>query len=72
MNKHLLKSFMARQGDTQSDLAQAIGLSLSRLNAKINEKYGAEFTQGEIALITERYHLSPEEVSAVFFDPKVS
>lgn len=37
MNKQLLASVLAKNGDTQSDLAKVLGLSLSRTNAKINE-----------------------------------
>jgi hypothetical protein len=54
-------------GDTQSSLAEALGLSLSRLNAKINETDGAEFVQSEILFIKIRYHLTPEEVDQIFF-----
>ena len=59
-------------GDTQEVLAKALGISLSRLNAKINETDGAEFTQSEITFIKIRYHLTAEEVDAIFFAPKVS
>ena len=72
MNKNLLKSRMARYGDTQATLADAMGVSLSRLNAKINETNGAEFTQGEIAVISTRYKLSADEMSSIFFADKVS
>lgn len=72
MNKNLFVSKMKLFGDTQESLADAIGLSLSRLNAKINETGGAEFTKGEITIIKTRYHLTAEEVDAIFFTPKVS
>lgn len=72
MNKNLLKAHMAKFGDTQLDLANAMGLSLSRLNAKINGTGGAEFTQGEISFISLRYNLSSKEIYNVFFDEKVS
>ena len=39
---------------------------------KLNEKDGAEFTQGEIKALKERYNLTPEEVDAIFFARKVS
>lgn len=72
MNKPLLSSFMVKNGDTQESLAKAMGLSLSRLNAKINEREGAAFTQTEMQFIIDRYHLSKDEAMAVFFTPKVS
>lgn len=72
MNKYLLKSHMAKNRETQADLAAAMGISLSRLNAKINETSGAEFTQTEISFISNRYELSVEELGTVFFAQKVS
>ena len=67
MTKSLLRSKMAQYNDRQEDLASALGISLSRLNAKINETGGAEFRQNEIALIKDRYALMPGEVDAIFF-----
>jgi hypothetical protein len=64
-------SFVVRHGDTQGRLAKAIGLSLSRLNAKINE-HKAEFRQQEILRIKERYSLTADEVNAIFFEKRVS
>ena len=67
LNKALLKSKMAKYGDTQAILAKHIGLSLSRLNAKINESDGAAFSQSEMALIISHYHLTPDEATEIFF-----
>ena len=72
VNKNLLISKMKLFGDTQADLADALGISLARTNAKINETDGAEFTMGEIKIIKFRYHLTAEEVDAIFFAEKVS
>lgn len=72
VNKCLLKSHLARLGDTQADLAEEMGISLSRLNAKINETGGAEFTQTEISFIAKRYGLTAKETMRIFFDNKVS
>lgn len=66
MNKSLFRSFMVKFGDTQETLANAMGISLSRLNAKINSN-GAEFTQSEILFIKQRYKLSASNVDAIFF-----
>lgn len=68
----LLKSFILRHDGTQQKLAEAMGLSLSRLNAKINETGGAEFNQREIGFIKSRYSLSNEDVDSIFFAEKVS
>lgn len=67
MNPKKLKGKMAEYGDRQSDLAKAVGVSPSRLNAKINEKDGADFTGNEIKAIIERYGLTDREVIEIFF-----
>jgi len=71
MNKNLLRAEMAKFGDTQESLAAALGISLSRLNAKINSDR-AEFRQNEIMFIKSRYNLTANDVDAIFFDSKVS
>lgn len=67
MKKALLKSKMVEFGDTQATLAAAIGISLSRLNAKINGTEGAEFSLGEVRSIQKRYHLDAQQTSDIFF-----
>ena len=63
---------MIKNKDTQSTLASAMGLSLSRLNAKINERDGAAFTQSEMSFIIDRYGLSSSEAMSIFFESSVS
>ena len=72
MNKALLESKMKLFGDNQSKLADALGISLTRFNAKLNATNGAEFTQGEIQKVKDRYNLTGEEVDAIFFNNVVS
>ncbi|CEO32944.1 hypothetical protein [Paraclostridium sordellii] len=72
MNKLLLKSKMILFGDNNGLLAEYIGISKQRFSAKINETKGAEFTQGEIRKIKNRYNLSAEEIEEIFFKNKVS
>ena len=67
MNKNKLVSKMKLFGDTNADLAEAIGISPQRFSAKLNCTGGAEFTMGEIRLIKIRYHLTAEEVNEIFF-----
>ena len=67
-----MKSKMALNNDTNAALAAAIGISAQRLSAKINSTGGAEFTQGEIERIKDRYCLTPDEVNEIFFTAKVS
>lgn len=71
MNSQKLKGIIKMYDGSQSVLADAMGLSLSRLNAKINET-NAEFTQSEIAFIRDRYKLSKSDVTDIFFTTKVS
>ena len=66
MSKKLLKIKMLEYGDTMDTLAEFLGISRQSLCNKINER-GTEFRQGEIAKIKERYHLTAEEVEAIFF-----
>lgn len=72
MNKSLLKSAMAEYGDTQASLSAAMGISLSRFNAKVNERNNAAFTQTEISFIIERYRLTSDKAMEIFFAQKVS
>lgn len=65
MNKEKLLWHMRCHGDRQSDLAEAIGLSRSRLSSKINGK--GSFTQPEILAIKRRYRLSGRELDEIFF-----
>lgn len=75
INKQLLKSKMALYGDAQNDLAEALGISIQRLSAKMNAKQvtdkvkAAQFTLTEVRIIMERYQLTPEEVVAIFLCP---
>jgi len=72
INKRELEAEMKRHGDTGSSLALFLGIARSTFSAKINETNGAEFTQGEIAKIKERYTLDPDSVVNIFFAEKVS
>ena len=65
VNKPLLESKMKLFGDNQSDLATYLGISLSRLNAKINGK--ADFTKAEMEKIKFRYNLNLVEFDMCFF-----
>lgn len=63
---------MKLHGDNQSDLAEYIGISLQRCNAKINETGGAEFDMSEIGKIKKKYNLTAELVDMIFFADDVS
>lgn len=68
LNKNQLRSFMALNGDNDGKLAEYLGMSRSRFSAKINETGGAEFNQGEISKIKQRYNLTADEIDSIFFN----
>lgn len=72
MAYQMLKSHMVAHGDNQASLAAALGISLSRFNAKLNRTQGADFTLREIREIKRYYHLTPDDVDQIFFTDKVS
>lgn len=72
MNKLRLESVMRLHGDTGTSLARILNIARTTFSNKINETNGAEFTQGEIAIIIEKYALNPNDVVAIFFDSKMS
>ena len=72
MNKNELEAMMKRHGDTGGTLSEYLGIARSTFSAKINETNGAEFTQGEIRKIKERYCLSADDIDIIFFSKKVS
>lgn len=67
INVQLLKDIIKEHDETQSVLANAMGLSPSRLSAKINEQ-NTEFTLGEIQFIRDRYHLTNTQLVEIFFE----
>lgn len=72
MNKLRLESVMRLHGDTGTSLAKFLNIARSTFSAKINSTNGAEFTQGEIACIREKYSLNADDVIAIFFDNEMS
>ena len=67
MNKNMLISIMKLHGDNQSDLADYLGISLQRCNAKINQTGGAKFDMIEIGKIKKKYNMTAEQVDLTFF-----
>lgn len=67
MNKKLLKSVMALYGDKDKDLADYLGISPQCFSNKINEN-DTEFKQGEIKMIKRKYHLTADDIDAIFFN----
>lgn len=67
MNSKLFRSIMVLYGDTNKALAAFLNVSEQTICNKINEN-GTEFKQGEIAKIVERYSLTSEQISDIFFN----
>lgn len=55
-----LKSLRVKHGDTQTDLADFLGIRVSTLNFKENGK--ADFTLSEAYKISQKYGYSIEEI----------
>lgn len=72
MNSDKLKALMVMNHDTQSMLAEALGITRESLNQKINEVKGRCFDKREIQEIIRRYRLTQEETAEIFFPNEVS
>lgn len=70
MNSLEMKVAMKRNKDTQEKLAEALGLQVSGVCARINGHI--DFRTSEIEKIRERYNLSNDELVKIFFTTKVS
>ena len=66
MQIFLLKERMSVYGDTQSTLAEALGITTRAMNYKINGR--CQFKADEIKIIKERYALSDTDVAKIFFE----
>lgn len=61
---HLLKYYIAKNGDTIGTLAEALDMKRSTLSAKINNK--RDFKQSEMILIGSRYKMPLELGKRIF------
>lgn len=67
MDKNLLKGEIRAKAMSQADVADKIGISLSRFNAKLNGTNGAEFTLSEVIAIKQVLNLTFDKTDAIFF-----
>lgn len=67
MNTNMLKGLIGCAGMTQEQLADKMGVSLSRFNAKVNERGGAEFDLSELKALKEILGMNSRQVYEVFF-----
>jgi plasmid maintenance system antidote protein VapI len=70
INRKVLKSKQSLYGDTDAVLAEALGITAQTFSLKVNGK--ADFTAGEILSVRNRYSLTDEEVTQIFFASDVS
>lgn len=56
--------------DTGQTLAEYLGIARPTFSNKLNETRGAEFTQGEIRMLKERYNLTAQDVDEIFLIQK--
>lgn len=68
MNSELLKRYIKFYDGNQSVLADAMHMSLSRLNAKINQTTGGHLTLEEAAFIRKRYNLDNDTTVQIFLE----
>lgn len=66
MESQYFKSLIRKKGFTQESLSHHIGLSLSRFNAKVNNKRGAEFKLGEALALRKLLSLTADEFEIIF------
>lgn len=64
MEIRLLKSKMALLGDTQTKLAEILGINKTTLSLKLAGK--RDFTQSEMNAIVERYKLNQRDTYLIF------
>ncbi len=67
MNTNMLKGKLRENGLTQEDMAAKMGVSLSRFNAKVNARQGAEFSLGELRAMKGLLGLTGKQMEQIFF-----
>lgn len=70
MNSREMKAEMKRNDDTQEKLAEALGIQVSGVSARINGRI--DFRAREIGVIRKRYNLSDERTGVIFFTDAAS
>jgi FixJ family two-component response regulator len=66
VNKKAFEIAKLKNGDTNKDIAECLGISEQSVSNKINEN-DTEFKQGEIAKLVKRWNLTADEIKEIFF-----
>lgn len=67
MNTNRLKGKLKEFALSQEEAADKMGISLSRFNAKINGRGGAQFVLSEVQILKKILCLTAEQVDQIFF-----
>lgn len=67
MNTNRLKGKLKEFALSQEETADKMGISLSRFNAKINGRGGAQFVLSEVQILKKLLCLTAEQVDQIFF-----
>lgn len=67
MKGNMLKGKLREYALSQEEIADKMGISLSRFNAKINGRGGAQFVLGEVQSLKKILDLTAEQVDQIFF-----
>lgn len=67
MNIALFKYYMAKNSETMSTLAAALGKCKATVSNCVNGNTKSEFNRMDIKILKERWKLTPEQVDKVFF-----
>lgn len=67
MKINLLKGAIRCKGLSQEMVAKKMGISVSRFNAKLNERGGAEFSLSELCALKSILDLRVKDVDEIFF-----
>ena len=66
MNIALFKYYMAKNRETMSTLAVALGKCKATVSNCVNGNNNSEFNRADIQVLKERWKLTPEQVDKVF------
>lgn len=67
LNKELLRYFMAKHKDTTATLSEKLDMGTASFNNRMNGTTRSRFTIEQAQKIRELYHLTDQELLAVFF-----
>lgn len=67
MNKTILRKKIREHKMTQGELAESMGITAQSFSNKLNERYGREFSLGEVMKIKTLLSLTNDETIVIFF-----